>query len=113
VVAPSTNTWKPRSAVNGFADGALLAEIPVGGARLFNYPTDRDPCILVHHAANEYAAYSTKCTHLSCAVVWAPAEGKLECPCHHGFFSVRDGRVRQGPPPAPLPLTFTSSPVLV
>jgi Rieske Fe-S protein len=79
------------------------AEIPVGGARLFNYPTDRDPCILVHHAANEYAAYSTKCTHLSCAVVWAPAEGKLECPCHHGFFSVRDGRVLQGPPPRPLP----------
>jgi hypothetical protein len=27
----------------------------------------------------------------------------VECPCHQGFFSVKDGSVSQGPPPRPLP----------
>jgi len=43
------------------------------------------------------------CTHLSCAVYFSAKEDRLECPCHQGFFSVRDGSVLQGPPPRPLP----------
>jgi Rieske Fe-S protein len=27
----------------------------------------------------------------------------LACPCHHGYFSAKDGSVLQGPPPRPLP----------
>ncbi len=82
---------------------AALDEIPVGGVKLFRYPGPEDPCILVRTGEGEYAAYSQKCTHLSCAVYYAREENRLECPCHEGYFSVRDGRVLQGPPQRPLP----------
>ena len=50
-----------------------------------------------------FTAFSQKCTHLSCAVYYAAEKDRLECPCHEGYFSVRTGRVLQGPPPRPLP----------
>ncbi|HSS48452.1 MAG TPA: Rieske (2Fe-2S) protein [Thermoanaerobaculia bacterium] len=82
---------------------ALTSEIPVGGTRLFHYPGPEDPCILVRHSESDFVAYSQKCTHLSCAVYYSHGDRRLECPCHEGFFSVRDGRVLQGPPQRPLP----------
>lgn len=82
---------------------ARVGEIPVGGVKLFRYPGPQDPCILVRRAADEYAAYSQKCTHLSCAVYYSQKNDRLECPCHEGYFSIRDGRVLQGPPQRPLP----------
>ncbi len=82
---------------------ALASEIPVGGSRLFTYPGPNDPCILIRPSEGEFAAYSQKCTHLSCAVYYAPAKGRFECPCHLGYFSAKDGRVLQGPPQRPLP----------
>lgn len=82
---------------------AQPGEIPVGGVKLFTYPAAQDHCILVRTGENEYAAYSQKCTHLSCAVYYEKESGKLACPCHNGYFSVRDGSVLQGPPPRPLP----------
>ncbi len=82
---------------------AKVDEIPVGGVRLFHYPEENDPCILIRTSETELAAYSQKCTHLSCAVYYAHEHGRLECPCHQGFFSARDGRVLQGPPQRPLP----------
>jgi nitrite reductase/ring-hydroxylating ferredoxin subunit len=78
-------------------------EIPVRGVKLFAYPTPHDHCILIRTGEDEYVAYSQKCTHLSCAVYFSAKEDRLECPCHQGFFSVRDGSVLQGPPPRPLP----------
>ena len=82
---------------------ARLDEIPVGGVKLFGFPTPDDRCILVHSAPDEYVAYSQKCPHLSCAVVYAQEHGRLECPCHDGAFDLKDGRVLQGPPRRPLP----------
>jgi nitrite reductase/ring-hydroxylating ferredoxin subunit len=82
---------------------AALDEVPVGGVKLFTYPTPDDPCILVRTAGDIYAAYSQKCTHLSCAVYYAKDENRLECPCHQGFFSIADGAVLQGPPQRALP----------
>jgi Rieske Fe-S protein len=78
-------------------------EIPVGGVRLFRYPTEKDPCILIRPDEQTYVAYSQKCTHLSCAVYYAREKNRLECPCHEGYFSVKNGDVLQGPPPRPLP----------
>lgn len=78
-------------------------EVPVGGVRLFQYPTPQEQCILLRTGANEYVAYSQKCTHLSCAVFYSAASDRLECPCHNGAFSVRDGSPLQGPPRRPLP----------
>jgi Rieske Fe-S protein len=80
-----------------------VGDIPVGGARVFQYPSPHDPCLLIRTGADSYTAYSQKCTHLSCAVYFDAAAGRIECPCHEGAFSVADGRVLQGPPPRPLP----------
>ena len=87
----------PRVAV------ATADEIPVGGVKMFNYPTADDPCILIRTAADNFVAFSQKCTHLSCAVYFEKEQNRLECPCHQGFFSITDGSVLQGPPQRPLP----------
>jgi len=63
----------------------------------------RNGICFLRTGAEEYVAYGQKCTHLSCAVYFSAKEDRLECPCHQGFFSVRDGSVLQGPPPRPLP----------
>jgi nitrite reductase/ring-hydroxylating ferredoxin subunit len=80
-----------------------IGEIPVGGVKLFGYPNEADRCILVRTAENSYAAYSQKCTHLSCAVYYSNTSNRLECPCHNGAFSTEDGSALQGPPRRPLP----------
>jgi Rieske Fe-S protein len=82
---------------------ARTGEIPVGGVKLFEYPSPRDQCILVRTAQDSYVAYSQKCTHLSCAVFYSSENQRLECPCHQGYFSIEDGSVLQGPPRRPLP----------
>jgi Rieske Fe-S protein len=92
-----------KSAVFPRASVAETGEIPVGGVKLFAYPTPSDRCILVRTGDNEYNAFSQKCTHLSCAVYYERETNRLACPCHHGYFSPTDGSVLQGPPPRPLP----------
>jgi len=82
---------------------AEAGEVPVGGVKLFNYPTNNDPCILVRLNEQTFVAYSQVCTHLSCAVYFKAETRRLECPCHVGSFSVEDGSVIAGPPPRPLP----------
>jgi len=82
---------------------ADASDIPIGGVRLFRYPTRNDPCILIRPDEQTYVAYSQKCTHLSCAVYYARDKSRLECPCHQGYFSIKTGEVLQGPPPRPLP----------
>ncbi len=47
---------------------AQIGEIPIGGVKLFGYPTEEDHCIMIRTAEDEYVSYSQKCTHLSCAV---------------------------------------------
>ena len=79
------------------------SQIEAGTVRFFTYPESTDPCILVRRTNGEFAAFSQKCTHLSCAVYYAPQKDRLECPCHEGYFSAANGRVLQGPPPRPLP----------
>lgn len=96
-------SWFTREPSYPLRQVAQVGEIPVGGVKLFRYPGPEDPCILIRRGEDEYAAYSQKCTHLSCAVYYARKEDRLECPCHEGYFSVRDGRVLQGPPQRPLP----------
>jgi Rieske Fe-S protein len=78
-------------------------DVPIGGIWLFRYPTEKDPCILIRPDEDTFVAFSQKCTHLSCAVFYSRENNRLECPCHEGYFSVRNGDVLQGPPPRPLP----------
>src|SRR5687768_15174736 len=82
---------------------ARTDEIPVGGSKLFLYPTESDPCILVRLETDRFAAYSQSCTHLKCPVYFKSESNHLVCPCHEGWFNAEDGRVLAGPPPRPLP----------
>ena len=92
-----------KSPVFPASNVAKAGEIPVGGVKLFSYPTPADRCILVRTGEDEFNAFSQKCTHLSCAVYYERETNRLACPCHHGYFSAKDGSVLQGPPPRPLP----------
>jgi nitrite reductase/ring-hydroxylating ferredoxin subunit len=78
-------------------------EIPVGGSKIFTYPTDVEPCLLLRPAQETYLAFSRTCTHAACPVFYQPADNLLSCPCHQGVYSAADGSVVSGPPPRPLP----------
>lgn len=82
---------------------ARAEEVPVGGSKIFTYPTDVEPCILLRPSLNTYLGYSRLCTHASCPIFYNATANRLDCPCHGGSFSVTDGSVLQGPPPRPLP----------
>jgi Rieske Fe-S protein len=96
-------TWLRKAQVYRRSAIAKAGEIPIGGVKLFQYPRPGEQCILIRTAEDAYVAYSQKCTHLSCAVFYSRAHDRLECPCHQGYFSVKDGSVLQGPPTRPLP----------
>ena len=78
-------------------------DVPVGGTRAFTLPGSALPYILINLGNDEWRAFEQKCTHLSCAVFYQPHEGKIECPCHNGWFDARTGAPLQGPPQRPLP----------
>lgn len=82
---------------------AQAGEIPVGGSKIFSYPSDIEPCLLLRPAETQYVAYSRICTHTSCPVFYRPEKNRIVCPCHAGVYSVADGSVLAGPPPRPLP----------
>lgn len=99
---------KNRPAPPSRAKIARLSDVAVGSARVFRYPTEGDPCLLVRLEPNVLVAYSQACTHLSCAVVPRVDQGVLHCPCHEGFFDLKTGRNIAGPPPRPLPRILLS-----
>lgn len=80
-----------------------IDELPVGGAKTFEYPKGSTPRLLVRTGNAEFVAYDQQCTHLSCPVVPAVKEGKLHCPCHNGWFDLQSGEPIAGPPQRPLP----------
>ncbi len=82
---------------------AELDELAVGESKLFHYPTESDPCILVRIEPDRYVAYNQRCTHLTCPVHYNRDRNQLVCPCHKGFFDAKDGSVIAGPPPRALP----------
>jgi len=82
---------------------AQKSEIPVGAFKIFSYPEEINPCLLLHPDENTFVAYSRICTHTSCPVHYQAEANRIFCPCHGGVFSVADGSVLAGPPPRPLP----------
>ena len=77
---------------------ARVRDLPVGKSLQFSYPGKDDLCILVHRSDGEFAAFSRRCTHLSCPVQYQAEKARLFCPCHNGAFSLENGRPTQGPP---------------
>lgn len=89
------NVGEPRPII-------AVDKIPESGSYLFRYPTDDDPAILVRLSNGELHAFSQKCTHLGCVVIFRRDENEFFCPCHKGFFDASDGRATAGPPIRPL-----------
>ena len=81
---------------------ARVADLPVGEAMLFEYPSGSPSRLLVRVDETSFVAYEQQCTHLTCPVVPDVARGELRCPCHHGVFDLRSGRPLAGPPRRPL-----------
>ena len=77
--------------------------VAVGEAYYFRYPTSDDRAVLIRLAQDRFAAYSQKCTHLSCAVIFRPDQHDLHCPCHEGKFDPETGEPLAGPPRRRLP----------
>lgn len=79
-----------------------VADVPVGGTKAFVLPGTTHPAIVVRPDAGTFRVFEQKCTHLSCAVFYAPDKDHIVCPCHNGGFDARTGQVLYGPPPRPL-----------
>ncbi len=82
---------------------ARTADIPSGSAVSFQYPDPHSPCLLVRLDEARFVAYDQRCSHLACAVIPRPDQGRLACPCHKGFFDIESGVPLAGPPRRPLP----------
>jgi len=77
---------------------ARSEDVPVGGIKLFHYPSQNDPCVLVRLGQNDWVAFEQKCTHLSCPVIPQPEQRRFFCPCHEGVFDIATGEPISGPP---------------
>lgn len=95
--------WRRGEAAPAARAVAAVGEIPVGGAKVFEYPEGSAPRLLVRLSEDRYVAYDQQCTHLQCPVLPHLEDGKLHCPCHNGWFDAETGRATAGPPRRPLP----------
>lgn len=96
-------SWRYREPYYPLKQLAMTTDLEIGESKVVNYPTDRDPCLLLRLGPDRWVCYAQKCTHLSCAVYYQAEERRLYCPCHHGSFAPETGAVLAGPPPRPLP----------
>lgn len=78
-------------------------ELKAHDVKLFRYPTQNDPALLIRLPDGEHVAYLQRCTHLTCPVMYSQKSHRIECPCHNGAFDAVTGNVLEGPPPRPLP----------
>jgi cytochrome b6-f complex iron-sulfur subunit len=76
-----------------------LDDIPLGQQKVFLDQYGRE--FVVTRTVSGLRAFSTRCTHLGCKVLWRPDRKVFHCPCHEGYFD-HNGKVIKGPPPRPL-----------
>jgi Rieske Fe-S protein len=92
--------WRRRHPAPAEKAIARVDEVAVGGYKVFQYPT-YEQCLLLRPDEATFEAFNQKCSHLHCPVRPAIEQGKLECPCHNGWFDLK-GRPASGPPRRPL-----------
>ncbi|MHB1739714.1 MAG: Rieske (2Fe-2S) protein [Actinomycetes bacterium] len=74
--------------------------VPQGGSVIVNAGGPR--VAISQPAANEYRAFSARCTHMGCIV--SPGNSlTLRCPCHGSIFNAATGAVLRGPATISLP----------
>jgi nitrite reductase/ring-hydroxylating ferredoxin subunit len=55
---------------------------------------------IVTDDGKNFTVYNGHCTHLACSYGFDQAKGIFHCPCHHGLFDPKTGKVMGGPPRA-------------
>src|SRR6187397_245944 len=63
------NWYRKRSGRPAMQRIASVDDLAIGGAVVFTYPNEREPCLLVRLTTSDFVAFSQQCTHLSCAVI--------------------------------------------
>jgi Rieske Fe-S protein len=94
---PSGDPPTGDSPPTGGAVLARVADIPVGGGRVF---AERQ-VVVTQPEAGTVRAFSAVCTHQGCTVAEVKG-GTINCPCHGSRFRVADGSVAGGPASRPL-----------
>ncbi|CAN5495487.1 hypothetical protein BH09SUM1_BH09SUM1_00520 [soil metagenome] len=83
-------------------DVAGANELTPGTWKVFHYPDDQTPAILVRRESGEHLAFQQKCPHLACPVSYHGSEDEsgecLRCHCHNGRFDLSTGQGVEGPP---------------
>ena len=102
--APAAGQGAGQGAAPGAGPGAAaslarLADIPVGGGRIFA----AEKVVVTQPEAGVVKAFSAICTHQGCAVTQV-AGGTIKCACHGSAFRITDGSVAAGPATRPLPV---------
>ena len=83
-----------------------IARKPKRGVKVVTFSYDRNGKKIETTAflvvkEKKLIAFSPVCTHLGCMVRWDRVDETFKCPCHGGVYD-KFGRVKEGPPPAPL-----------
>ena len=102
LAAPIVAFFYPKELAEMPTEQVLLckeAELPPETSKTVRF--GRYPALVINTSGG-LKAYSAVCTHFACLVAWNPSTGRIECPCHDGFFDPLDGHVIAGPPPEPL-----------
>ena len=111
IVSPSLarreERWLPGASLSGLAENAPT-QIALRVVREDGYSQiiERRVVFLVKTGEGEVTALDPTCTHLGCRVSWDADTRELRCPCHGGVYD-HLGKVKSGPPPAPLPTLTT------
>jgi Rieske Fe-S protein len=96
------NWMRKRRGELPLTEVARIDDLNSGDIKVFQYPKQHEPCVLVRVDDSHFVAYSQKCTHLSCPIIPKPELGQFHCPCHQGFFDLASGQPIAGPPRRPL-----------
>ena len=93
-------TGKPLTSPAAFTRVGALSDFPLKTGKRVTV-NDR-PVMIANTQEGGLTAISAICTHEGCIVGWNNVGGYMECPCHQGSYSPKNGRVLSGPPPRPL-----------
>ena len=93
--------WLHAGSADRFSSEPVTVTLRVARPDGASEVVDRRVIYVVKTAAGEVRAFDSTCTHLGCRTKFNPDSGHIECPCHGGVYDT-DGKVIDGPPPAPL-----------
>lgn len=94
---------KPLTGPAANVSSTVIAEIPLAQIKegsVVPVASTAGQCWILCTNGN-FSALSARCTHQGCDVNWVEANRAFMCPCHGGRYDA-EGKVLQGPPPAPL-----------